>query len=330
MHGPVANLVRADAECALAVGDGSRRGGAEHRGGHAERRAQRHRGAKAHGRGPRHLPPAGRDTRQCDDERAHARPGFVGVAYELVRFDERYKNIFANLLGRTVVAETLADAVRMSKQSGNSLRIVTLDGQLINAGGSMTGGSAAKGSGILSRANELEKLKKARKLREKEKDCADELSRAKSGLAAVRYQLDMALEDQAELKSRQSSLEAEMRTTDGSAAQLRQLLAGLSGDSEQRRSLVQTHERRIADFPHASKEKETQLAGINEKIAAIKGEIADIAPESWSLRAAAQNDKDAQQRNSDILDLERRSARIEQKKLAADMEEKAASRQALG
>ena len=155
-------------------------------------------------------------------------PGFVGVAYELVRFDERYKNIFANLLGRTVVAETLADAVRMSKQSGNSLRIVTLDGQLINAGGSMTGGSAAKGSGILSRANELEKLKKQReKLREKEKDCADELSRAKSGLAAVRYQLDMALEDQAELKSRQSSLEAEMRTTDGSAAQLRQLLAGL-------------------------------------------------------------------------------------------------------
>ena len=52
----------------------------------------------------------------------------------------------------------LTDAVRMSKNSGNTLRIVTLDGQLINAGGSMTGGSAARGSGILSRANELEKL----------------------------------------------------------------------------------------------------------------------------------------------------------------------------
>lgn len=60
------------------------------------------------------------------------------------------------------MAESLAAAVRMSKASGNRLRIVTLDGQLINAGGSMTGGSSAKGSGIISRANELEKLKKQR------------------------------------------------------------------------------------------------------------------------------------------------------------------------
>ena len=324
VHGPVANLVRADAECALAVETAL---GAAAQNIVVDTQNDGRSAIEALKRMD-----AGRATfLPLDAIRGNVMtnaptrdPGFVGVAYELVRFDERYKNIFANLLGRTVVAETLADAVRMSKQSGNSLRIVTLDGQLINAGGSMTGGSAAKGSGILSRANELEKLKKQReKLREKEKDCAYELSRAKSGLAAVRYQLDMALEDQAELKSRQSSLEAEMRTTDGSAAQLRQLLAGLSGDSEQRRSLVQTHERRIADFRARQQEKEAQLAGINEKIAAIKGEIADIAARKLELEGRrTKNDKDAQQRNSDILDLERRSARIEQKKLAADMEEK--------
>ena len=64
-------------------------------------------------------------------------PGFVGVAYELAHFDEKYRGIFASLLGRTVVAETLSDAVRLSKKSNARLRIVTLDGQLINAGGSM-------------------------------------------------------------------------------------------------------------------------------------------------------------------------------------------------
>ena len=139
-------------------------------------------------------------------------PGFVGIASELVRFDEKYGEIFGNLLGRTVVAEAMPDAIRISKNNGNRLRIVTLDGQLINAGGSMTGGSNARGTGIISRANELEKLKKQReKLVESEKSCAQQLERAKADYASVRYQLDMQLEEQSELKSRISSREAEKR-----------------------------------------------------------------------------------------------------------------------
>ena len=324
VHGPVANLVRADGECTLAIETAL--------------------GAAAQnivvdtqndGRGAIEMlkrMDAGRATfLPLDAIRGKVMtnaperdPGFVGIAYELARFDGRYENIFANLLGRTVVAETLTDAVRMSKNSGNSLRIVTLDGQLINAGGSMTGGSTARGSGILSRANELEKLKKQReRLRENEKTIDAELERAKSGLAAVRYQLDMALEDQAELKSRESSFEAEARATENSRAQLEALLSSLSGDSEQRRALIATHERRIADFRARQAETEAKLAAINERSSEIKREIADIAAKKLELEGRrTKNDKDAQQRNSDILELERRSARIEQKKLAADMEEK--------
>ena len=324
VHGPVANLVRADGECTLAIETAL--------------------GAAAQnivvdtqndGRGAIEMlkrMDAGRATfLPLDAIRGKVMtnaperdPGFVGIAYELARFDGRYENIFANLLGRTVVAETLTDAVRMSKNSGNSLRIVTLDGQLINAGGSMTGGSTARGSGILSRANELEKLRKQReRLRENEKTIDAELERAKSGLAAVRYQLDMALEDQAELKSRESSFEAEARATENSRAQLEALLSSLSGDSEQRRALIATHERRIADFRARQAETEAKLAAINERSSEIKREIADIAAKKLELEGRrTKNDKDAQQRNSDILELERRSARIEQKKLAADMEEK--------
>lgn len=324
VHGPVANLVRADGDCTLAIETAL--------------------GAAAQnivvdtqndGRGAIEMlkrMDAGRATfLPLDAIRGKVMtnaperdPGFVGIAYELARFDGRYENIFASLLGRTVVAETLTDAVRMSKNSGNTLRIVTLDGQLINAGGSMTGGSAARGSGILSRANELEKLRKQReRLRENEKTCEAELERAKSGLAAVRYQLDMALEDQAELKSRESSYEAEARATENSRAQLEALLSSLSGDSEQRRTLIATHERRIADFRARQAETEAKLAAINERSSEIKHEIADIAAKKLELEGRrTKNDKDAQQRNSDILELERQSARIEQKKLAADMEEK--------
>lgn len=70
------------------------------------------------------------------------------------------------------------------------------------------------------------------------KSCDAELERAKSNLAAVRYQLDMALEDQAELRSGVSSNEAEKRATENSVHQLSLLLDSLTGDSEARRNAV--------------------------------------------------------------------------------------------
>ena len=251
-------------------------------------------------------------------------PGFVGIASELAQYDAKYKDIFENLLGRTVIAEAMTDAIRISKNNGNRLRIVTLDGQLINAGGSMTGGSSAKGTGIISRANELEKLRKQReKLAENEKSYTQQLERAKTDLAAVRYQLDMKLEEQAEIKSRLSSLEAEKRAVESSAAQLKLLLESLTGDSQARREAVEAYQRKIDSFNERLKEKEAEIAAINEKAKAIKDEIAEISRSKMELEGKrTRADKEAQERNGDILDLERKVAKIEQKKLAADMEEK--------
>ena len=251
-------------------------------------------------------------------------PGFVGIASELAQYDAKYKDIFENLLGKTVIAEAMTDAIRISKNNGNRLRIVTLDGQLINAGGSMTGGSSAKGTGIISRANELEKLRKQReKLAENEKSYTQQLERAKTDLAAVRYQLDMKLEEQAEIKSRLSSLEAEKRAVESSAAQLKLLLESLTGDSQARREAVEAYQRKIDSFNERLKEKEAEIAAINEKAKAIKNEIAEISRSKMELEGKrTRADKEAQERNGDILDLERKVAKIEQKKLAADMEEK--------
>ncbi len=88
--------------------------------------------------------------------------GFVGVASALVTCEEAYRTIVSNLLGRTVLAEDMDCAIAMADRFGHRFRIVTLDGQVINAGGSMTGGSVSKNTGILSRANEIEQLKKLR------------------------------------------------------------------------------------------------------------------------------------------------------------------------
>lgn len=77
-------------------------------------------------------------------------PGFVGVASDLVEYDQRYANIVARLLGTVVIAEDFDRALAMAKRYHYKLKIVTLDGQVLNPGGSMTGGSHSRAAGILS------------------------------------------------------------------------------------------------------------------------------------------------------------------------------------
>ena len=84
--------------------------------------------------------------------------GFVGIAADLITYDKQYDGIFKSLLGRTVVVEDLDCGIAMARKFRSAFRIVTLDGQVMNRGGSMTGGSVSRSAGVLSRANELEKL----------------------------------------------------------------------------------------------------------------------------------------------------------------------------
>ena len=85
--------------------------------------------------------------------------GTAEVAADLVEADPRYQNIVNNLLGRIIVVEDLAEASAAARNLGYRNRIVTLDGQVINAGGSFTGGSTARSVGVFSRKQELEELR---------------------------------------------------------------------------------------------------------------------------------------------------------------------------
>lgn len=129
--------------------------------------------------------------------------GFVGIASELVSTDEKYRAIIGSLLGRTAVAEDIDTAVTIAKKYGYRFKIVTLDGQVVNAGGSLTGGSLSKNAGILSRAGEIKELEEdAAKLTEKEtllskayNASAAEVSKLEAEILTARSELTTAQED---------------------------------------------------------------------------------------------------------------------------------------
>ena len=121
--------------------------------------------------------------------------GFIGIASGLVNCKDTYRNIVENLLGRTVIVQDIDTAIAMANKYKNRFKIVTLDGQVMNPGGSMTGGSVNKEAGILSRANELEKLAAQEKKLQEEKNATEtELTEARRLVDQVEYQVTTAKE----------------------------------------------------------------------------------------------------------------------------------------
>ena len=104
------------------------------------------------------LPVSAIKPRYIDEKNLDGNFGFVDIAANLVDCDAKYKNIVSNLLGRVMIVEDIDCAIGISKRYNNKYKIVTLDGQVMNPGGSMTGGSRSRGAGILSRANMIDEL----------------------------------------------------------------------------------------------------------------------------------------------------------------------------
>ena len=88
-------------------------------------------------------------------------PGVIGVAADLVKYDKKYTQIVYNLLGRTVIVDNMDTGIALAKENKYGFRIVTVQGDIINASGAITGGSVAqKTVNILGRGREIEKLQK--------------------------------------------------------------------------------------------------------------------------------------------------------------------------
>ncbi|MBE7038495.1 MAG: chromosome segregation protein SMC [Ruminococcaceae bacterium] len=101
--------------------------------------------------------------------------GYIGIASNLIEFDARFDGIFKSLLGKTVIVDNIDNAIYISKKYGYKFKIVTLDGQVLNAGGSITGGSSDKNASLLSRSKNIESLAKDIEKLEKTIDKNDNL-----------------------------------------------------------------------------------------------------------------------------------------------------------
>ena len=93
------------------------------------------------------------------DKEPHGEKGYLGLACDLIGYDEKYHGIFKQLLGRIAIVDNIDNAVAIAKKNGYKYKIVTLAGDIVAAGGSLTGGSVRDNQRLLSRAKDIEKLK---------------------------------------------------------------------------------------------------------------------------------------------------------------------------
>ena len=210
--------------------------------------------------------------------------GFVGVASDLVRHDTEYTEIFRSLLGRTVIVEDLDCGIAMARKYGNRFRIVTLDGQVINRGGSMTGGSVSRSAGVLSRANELQRLRdrlggmqnKLREASRREEETGRELQKAQYELDVAKEQQHKAEEDVIALEGVQKQYDVLTENLRLSCESMEQELAGLT----QRMS---ADEGRMSEIDRTIREQEAEAARLRELIEARQSGRGDLMERNGAL-----------------------------------------------
>ncbi len=226
------------------------------------------------------------------DGKAAEEPGILGVADQLIQFDRQYQRVFSNLLGRVVIAENLDRAIAVAQKYGRRFKIVTLDGQVLNVGGSMTGGSSSKSAGILSRANELERLNRQRQtLREDLSQAQRTLEEARREQTAAAYELEtvqaqrqehekqiLTLQERLNACQEQSAeLEKRRQTLEDEAGQLKQRSQRIEEDTRQAQGQIETLEGAAAALQAQAEGKEKGQRELQERLAALQQEQAASA-----------------------------------------------------
>ena len=204
--------------------------------------------------------------------------GFVSIASDLVSYDNKYSEIIRWLLGRTAVAEDIDSAIAIAKKYSHRFRIVTLDGQVINAGGSMTGGSRVQNAGILSRGNEIERLK--------------------GSLASMQKELDGMLSDYKLLSEDASAAKAELEGAEGDLLRAKEenirregelklasdKLSSVSSGVKELLEEKETLEKRIESVSSGAEAARSQIDELKETLENKEKELESITGDSKTLQ----------------------------------------------
>ena len=200
------------------------------------------------------------ETPEMRDARGFA--GYIGRADELCGGEDKFRNVISSLLGRTLVFDSIDNATVMAKRLNYKVRVVTLDGQQINAGGSFTGGSVKQGGGILSRADEIKRLKsESEELEKKLKKLQDEAAELKEKLTDLTdRRTDLA--DRKDLINVLKNTEMQgLEKLTGQYESNKSLLEKLNADYEQ---IVRMSERYEDDLAALKREEESQNKRVEE------------------------------------------------------------------
>lgn len=229
--------------------------------------------------------------------------GYIGIASKLVTYNERYDGIVKSLLGRCVVVDSMDNAIAMSKKFGYKFRIATLEGELFNAGGSITGGSMNRSTGILSRASQIKELqasssenkKELESLREKMKLAESALTgleaRRKGTDTLLRMAEQEAARAETELEHIKMMAEAKKNSGESIESELLQLTEQISDtntriaeminrttkaelDIEEQNVLIGEKEKELAELSQRQHELGEKLGEKNVIIAGMRKDVA--------------------------------------------------------
>ena len=196
--------------------------------------------------------------------------GTAEVAADLVKCDPRYQHIIDNLLGRIIVVEDLSEASAVAKNLGYRNRIVTLDGQVINAGGSFTGGSTARSVGVFSRKQELDELRaRLVKLDKKRADAEKELEARKAEVDNLTAQLSGAEAEGMNASSERLRASLELDRLTAAVAQHEETTRSLTAEIEAQQAAVTQNETACAEAEAARAKAEEELTTYNDELAEL-------------------------------------------------------------
>ena len=236
--------------------------------------------------------------------------GFVGVAANLCSCDNKYNGILYSLLGKIVIAEDLNCATTIAKKYSYRFKIVTLDGQVVNAGGSLTGGSLNRNTGLLSRANEIETLKKQTAvLEQKSKDAENRSIEISREYSAFEAQLLGSRADLSNLRQDLVRLEAEKRACDNELANAGASVENSMNEITNCRRRIETLEKDKNSAKQLLVELNKKIFAAEEKVNELTGSRAELTKKREEISLQLQNlrleivssQKDIDALNSDIV-----------------------------
>ena len=218
--------------------------------------------------------------------------GVIGIASDLIKFDKKYEQIIISLLGRTVIVDNMDTAIKVAKQNGYTFRIMTLDGDMINPSGAITGGSVAKKTvNILGRGKEIEKLQK------EIKDIEQKVEKIKQ----EKQEFENSIEDTIEMAT---SLEKELQEIDITYATEKQKVVAIDENIEKlekRLQKLKDEEQQLEEQKEQAKNTKQEIEKKIEELTSQNEELTKVITEFAELNK--DNQKYVDDLNFDITNL---------------------------